>query len=118
MVTNIRRTLNSIPVDIAIALFLLLTMKDYEAYMRRCLQLASTALGQVAPNPLVGALLVHKERIIGEGYHEKFGGPHAEVNCLASVAEADKKLIQESTMFVSLEPCAHFGKTPPCADRI
>ncbi|PWU03407.1 MAG: bifunctional diaminohydroxyphosphoribosylaminopyrimidine deaminase/5-amino-6-(5-phosphoribosylamino)uracil reductase RibD [Bacteroidetes bacterium] len=93
-------------------------VKDYEAYMKRCLQLASAALGQVAPNPLVGALLVHQGRIIGEGYHEKFGGPHAEVNCLTSVAEADRKLISESTMFVSLEPCAHFGKTPPCADRI
>ena len=74
--------------------------------------------GRVAPNPMVGAVLVFKDRIIGEGYHKKFGEAHAEVNCINSVAEADKKYIGESTMYVSLEPCAHFGKTPPCADLI
>ena len=74
--------------------------------------------GRVAPNPMVGAVLVFKDRVIGEGYHKKFGEAHAEVNCINSVAEADKKYIGESTMYVSLEPCAHFGKTPPCADLI
>jgi diaminohydroxyphosphoribosylaminopyrimidine deaminase/5-amino-6-(5-phosphoribosylamino)uracil reductase len=67
---------------------------------------------------MVGAVLVHQHRIIGEGYHQRFGEPHAEVNCLNSVAESDKHLIPESTMCVSLEPCAHFGKTPPCADLL
>lgn len=86
--------------------------------MHRCLQLAQQAAGQVAPNPLVGAVLVHANRIIGEGWHRQYGGAHAEVNCVQSVAEADKPLISQSTMYVSLEPCAHFGKTPPCADLI
>jgi diaminohydroxyphosphoribosylaminopyrimidine deaminase / 5-amino-6-(5-phosphoribosylamino)uracil reductase len=67
---------------------------------------------------MVGALLVHQNRVIGEGYHEYFGGPHAEVNCIASVAEQDQHLISLSTLYVSLEPCAHFGKTPPCADLV
>jgi len=89
-----------------------------ERYMNRCLQLAQLGAGRVAPNPMVGAVLVHNERIIGEGYHMQYGGPHAEVNALNSVLEIDKPLIAESTMYVSLEPCAHFGKTPPCADRI
>jgi diaminohydroxyphosphoribosylaminopyrimidine deaminase / 5-amino-6-(5-phosphoribosylamino)uracil reductase len=66
----------------------------------------------------VGALLVHNNRIIGEGYHQVYGGPHAEVNCIASVNDADKQLTSESSLYVSLEPCAHFGKTPPCADLI
>jgi diaminohydroxyphosphoribosylaminopyrimidine deaminase/5-amino-6-(5-phosphoribosylamino)uracil reductase len=74
--------------------------------------------GGVAPNPLVGAVLVYNDRIIGEGYHQKYGEAHAEVNCISSVAEADKGFIEKSTMYVSLEPCAHFGKTPPCADLI
>lgn len=86
--------------------------------MNRCLELAKLGAGNVAPNPMVGAVLVHQNRIIGEGYHEKYGGPHAEVNCIASVAEEDKPLIAQSTLYVSLEPCAHFGKTPPCADLI
>jgi diaminohydroxyphosphoribosylaminopyrimidine deaminase/5-amino-6-(5-phosphoribosylamino)uracil reductase len=86
--------------------------------MQRCLQLASLGAGWVAPNPMVGAVLVNADRIIGEGYHRKFGEAHAEVNCLDSVAEADRGLIAESTLYVSLEPCAHFGKTPPCADLI
>lgn len=67
---------------------------------------------------MVGAVLVHDGRIIGEGWHKEYGGPHAEVNCLASVSDADKHLIQQSTMYVSLEPCAHYGKTPPCANRL
>lgn len=86
--------------------------------MHRCLELASLAAGQVAPNPMVGALLVHGDRIIGEGYHRVYGGPHAEVNCINSVSEADRPLISQSVLYVSLEPCAHFGKTPPCADLI
>ncbi len=87
-------------------------------YMRRCLQLAKLGEGTVAPNPMVGAVLVYDGRIIGEGYHRLYGGPHAEVNCLSAVTEADRYLIEKSTLYVSLEPCAHFGKTPPCADLI
>ena len=86
--------------------------------MQRCLQLAAMGAGQVAPNPMVGAVLVYEDSIIGEGYHEKYGEAHAEVNCINSIAEADKKFIAESTLYVSLEPCTHFGKTPPCADLI
>ncbi|MCB0511762.1 MAG: bifunctional diaminohydroxyphosphoribosylaminopyrimidine deaminase/5-amino-6-(5-phosphoribosylamino)uracil reductase RibD [Bacteroidetes bacterium] len=89
-----------------------------ELYMRRCFKLAKLGNGFVAPNPLVGSVLVYNDRIIGEGYHQKFGTAHAEVNCLNSVHEEDKKFIIESTLFVSLEPCSHFGKTPPCADLI
>jgi diaminohydroxyphosphoribosylaminopyrimidine deaminase/5-amino-6-(5-phosphoribosylamino)uracil reductase len=86
--------------------------------MQRCLQLAAMGAGAVAPNPMVGAVLVYNDRIIGEGYHQKYGEAHAEVNCINSVAEADKAFIKKSTLYVSLEPCAHFGKTPPCADLI
>jgi diaminohydroxyphosphoribosylaminopyrimidine deaminase/5-amino-6-(5-phosphoribosylamino)uracil reductase len=91
---------------------------DDEKYMHRCLQLARLGACDVAPNPMVGAVLVHGGRIIGEGYHRKWGGPHAEVNCLSSVATVDRPLIPESTIYVSLEPCAHHGKTPPCADLL
>ncbi|HVS95811.1 MAG TPA: bifunctional diaminohydroxyphosphoribosylaminopyrimidine deaminase/5-amino-6-(5-phosphoribosylamino)uracil reductase RibD, partial [Puia sp.] len=86
--------------------------------MRRCLQLARLGAGHVAPNPMVGAVLVFEDRVIGEGYHRRYGGPHAEPECIASVAEPDKTLIGRSTLYVSLEPCAHHGKTPPCADLI
>jgi diaminohydroxyphosphoribosylaminopyrimidine deaminase/5-amino-6-(5-phosphoribosylamino)uracil reductase len=86
--------------------------------MQRCLQLAVMGAGAVAPNPMVGAVLVYNGRVIGEGYHQKYGEAHAEVNCINSVAEADKAFIKKSTLYVSLEPCAHFGKTPPCADMI
>lgn len=72
----------------------------------------------VSPNPMVGAVLVHRNRIIGEGWHQVYGQAHAEVHCIASVPEADRHLIPESTLYVSLEPCAHFGRTPPCADLI
>ena len=89
-----------------------------ETYMRRCLELAQLSAGHVAPNPLVGAVLVHGDRIIGEGYHELYGKAHAEVNCINSVREEDQPLIEQSTIYVSLEPCAHHGKTPPCADLI
>ncbi len=94
------------------------SLKIQEQYMQRCLQLAAMGAGQVAPNPMVGAVLVFNDRIIGEGYHQKYGEAHAEVNCINSVAEVDKKYIGKSTMYVSLEPCIHFGKTPPCADLI
>ena len=86
--------------------------------MQRCLQLAAMGAGEVAPNPMVGAVLVYEGRIIGEGYHQKYGEAHAEVNCINSVQEADRGFISQSSMYVSLEPCAHFGKTPPCADLI
>jgi diaminohydroxyphosphoribosylaminopyrimidine deaminase/5-amino-6-(5-phosphoribosylamino)uracil reductase len=91
---------------------------NHDIYMHRCLQLARLGQGSVAPNPMVGAVLVHEDRIIGEGYHRRYGGPHAEVNCIASVSAADRRLIPDATMYVSLEPCAHFGKTPPCADLL
>ncbi len=86
--------------------------------MHRCLQLARLGAGHVAPNPMVGAVLVHHDKIIGEGYHKHFGHEHAEVNCINSVKEEDKPFIHRSTLYVSLEPCAHHGKTPPCADLI
>jgi diaminohydroxyphosphoribosylaminopyrimidine deaminase/5-amino-6-(5-phosphoribosylamino)uracil reductase len=89
-----------------------------EYYMDRCLELAQRAKGHTAPNPMVGAVLVYNDRIIGEGWHHFYGADHAEVNCLKNVAEADKPLIPESTMYVNLEPCAHYGITPPCANRI
>ncbi len=86
--------------------------------MQRCFQLARLGAGKVAPNPMVGAVLVHNGVIIGEGYHQQHGQAHAEVNCINSVSEQNKTLISKSTLYVSLEPCAHFGKTPPCADLI
>jgi diaminohydroxyphosphoribosylaminopyrimidine deaminase/5-amino-6-(5-phosphoribosylamino)uracil reductase len=89
-----------------------------ESYMERCLSLALLGAGHTAPNPMVGAVLVHEGRIIGEGYHQQYGQPHAEPNCINSVHAADRALIPFSTLYVSLEPCAHFGKTPPCADLI
>lgn len=93
-------------------------MNFSELYLYRCIELARLGAGHVAPNPMVGAVLVHGGRIIGEGYHQIYGQAHAEVNCIASVKEEDRPLIRESTIYVSLEPCAHFGKTPPCADLI
>ena len=91
---------------------------SHETYMQRCLQLARLGGVHVAPNPMVGAVLVHEGRIIGEGYHRQYGGPHAEVNCLASVQREDRPLIGRSMLYVSLEPCAHYGKTPPCTKLI
>lgn len=93
-------------------------MFSNEQFMHRCLQLAKLGAGNVAPNPMVGAVLVFENKIIGEGFHKKFGGAHAEVNCINSVDEKDKSLIAKSTLYVSLEPCAHHGKTPPCSDLI
>jgi diaminohydroxyphosphoribosylaminopyrimidine deaminase / 5-amino-6-(5-phosphoribosylamino)uracil reductase len=89
-----------------------------EEYMTRCLQLAELGMGNVAPNPMVGAVLVYEAKIIGEGYHQKYSEAHAEVNCINSVNRSDKELIDKSTLYVSLEPCSHFGKTPPCSDLI
>ena len=86
--------------------------------MHRCLQLARLGAGRVAPNPMVGAVLVHEDRILSEGFHERYGEAHAEVNCLNRVSDSDKELISRSTLYVSLEPCSHVGKTPPCADLI
>jgi len=86
--------------------------------MQRCLDLASLGLGKVAPNPMVGAVLVHDNKIIGEGFHQQYGQAHAEVNCINSVNIADQHLIEKSTLYVSLEPCNHFGKTPPCSNFI
>lgn len=91
-------------------------MNQDEIYMRRCLQLASYASGHVAPNPMVGAVLVHDDKIIGEGYHQRYGEAHAEPNAIFSVENED--LLKESTLYVNLEPCSHHGKTPPCADLI
>jgi len=87
-----------------------------ETFMQRCLDLALLGMGEVAPNPMVGCLIVHNGIIIGEGYHQKFGHPHAEVNAIRSVQNPE--LLAQSTLYVSLEPCSHFGKTPPCADLI
>jgi diaminohydroxyphosphoribosylaminopyrimidine deaminase/5-amino-6-(5-phosphoribosylamino)uracil reductase len=89
-----------------------------EKYMQRCLQLAQLGCGNVAPNPMVGAVLVYEDTIIGEGYHAEYGEAHAEVNCINSVTEKEKGLIEKSTLYVSLEPCVHFGKTPPCTNLI
>lgn len=85
-------------------------------YIRRCIQLARNGMCNAAPNPMVGAVIVHNDRIIGEGYHARCGEGHAEVNAIRSVK--DESLLQESTIYVSLEPCSHYGKTPPCADLI
>lgn len=93
-------------------------MDQHQLYMNRCLELARQGAGFVAPNPMVGAVLVFDNRIMGEGYHEKYGEAHAEVNCINSVKEADKPLIAKATLYVSLEPCGHFGRTPPCTDMI
>lgn len=84
--------------------------------MNRCMELARQGAGNVSPNPMVGAIIVHNNKIIGEGYHQNYGGPHAEVHAINSVS--DPHLLKESTIYVTLEPCAHFGLTPPCADLI
>lgn len=91
-------------------------MNTHEFYMNRCIQLAKNGLGTTYPNPLVGSVIVHNGKIIGEGWHRKAGEPHAEVHAVASVK--DKSLLKEATIYVSLEPCSHFGKTPPCCDLI
>ncbi len=93
-----------------------MTMTKDEKYIARCLQLAQNGLCNAAPNPMVGAVIVHGDTIIGEGYHVRCGEAHAEVNAIRSVK--DESLLKESTIYVSLEPCSHYGKTPPCADLI
>ncbi|UPS90629.1 bifunctional diaminohydroxyphosphoribosylaminopyrimidine deaminase/5-amino-6-(5-phosphoribosylamino)uracil reductase RibD [Bizionia sp. M204] len=91
-------------------------MKIHEKYINRCIEIAKNGLGTTAPNPMVGSVIVYKNQIIGEGYTSPFGGPHAEVNAIQSVT--DKTLLKEATLYVTLEPCSHFGKTPPCSDLI
>jgi diaminohydroxyphosphoribosylaminopyrimidine deaminase / 5-amino-6-(5-phosphoribosylamino)uracil reductase len=95
-----------------------LPLTIHQQYLHRCLQLAKLGAGYTAPNPMVGAVLVYNGRIIGEGYHQRYGEAHAEVNCIALVKNENKHLISQSVLYVSLEPCSHFGKTPPCADLI
>lgn len=91
-------------------------VKQHEIYLRRCLELAKNGLGTTYPNPLVGSVIVHDGIIIGEGWHKKAGEAHAEVIAINSVA--DSSLLKEATIYVNLEPCSHFGKTPPCSDLI
>jgi diaminohydroxyphosphoribosylaminopyrimidine deaminase/5-amino-6-(5-phosphoribosylamino)uracil reductase len=91
----------------------------HDKYIYRCIQLAKLGSGTVAPNPMVGAVLVYKDRIIGEGWHQVYGKAHAEVNCIKeAIQHGHSHLFSESVMYVSLEPCAHHGKTPPCCDLI
>lgn len=92
------------------------TVTSDEMYMKQCLQLAEKGRGHTAPNPLVGCVVVHQGKVIGEGFHERLGGPHAEVNAIRSVIR--KELLKDSTLYVNLEPCCHMGKTPPCCDLI
>ncbi|MBN2664333.1 MAG: bifunctional diaminohydroxyphosphoribosylaminopyrimidine deaminase/5-amino-6-(5-phosphoribosylamino)uracil reductase RibD [Bacteroidales bacterium] len=91
-------------------------MEQHKKYMLRCIQLASNGLGNTYPNPIVGSVIVNNNKIIGEGYHTKAGTNHAEINAINSVK--DKSLLKESTLYVNLEPCSHFGKTPPCSVKI
>ncbi len=94
-------------------------MTNDEIYMMRCIELAKKGAGYVAPNPMVGAVLVHNEQIIAEGWHQRYGEAHAEVNCIKQAMEKGyTDLIPHSILYVSLEPCSHFGKTPPCSDLI
>ena len=88
----------------------------HEAYMQRCIELAQNGAGNVSPNPMVGAVVVYDDKVIGEGYHQLYGEAHAEVNAINAVK--DKSLLAKATIYVSLEPCVHFGKTPPCSDLI
>jgi diaminohydroxyphosphoribosylaminopyrimidine deaminase/5-amino-6-(5-phosphoribosylamino)uracil reductase len=99
-----------------IALTIKKTKMTQETWMQRCLELGAKGLGRTAPNPLVGSVIVYKDQIIGEGFHESWGEPHAEVNAIRSVNQID--LLKDATLFVNLEPCNHYGKTPPCADLI
>lgn len=94
------------------------TGTTHELYMRRALQLAANGRGFTSPNPMVGCVIVAHDRIIGEGYHRRCGGPHAEVWAMRSVSSASRTLLPDATVYVTLEPCSHFGKTPPCADML
>ena len=98
-----------------VATFVMMKPTDVP-FMRRALDLAHLGTGYARPNPLVGCVVMHQDRIIGEGWHRQYGGPHAEVNALTAVA--DQSLLKESRVYVTLEPCAHHGKTPPCADLL
>lgn len=89
-----------------------------EIYMRRALSLAEKGIGYVSSNPMVGAVIVHSGRVVGEGYHRCYGEAHAEVNAINSVKNEDQHLLKESVMYVTLEPCCHYGKTPPCTNLI
>ena len=89
---------------------------SYEFYIHRCLQIAKNGIGNTRPNPSVGAVIVLNDKIIGEGFTSPHGGNHAEVNAINAVA--NKAMLKQATLYVTLEPCAHFGKTPPCADLI
>ncbi|MBT8273710.1 MAG: bifunctional diaminohydroxyphosphoribosylaminopyrimidine deaminase/5-amino-6-(5-phosphoribosylamino)uracil reductase RibD [Bacteroidia bacterium] len=91
-------------------------MKHHETYIKRCIDIAKKGFGFTRPNPMVGAVIVKNDKIIGEGFTSPYGGPHAEVNAINSVL--DKSLLTESVLYVTLEPCSHFGKTPPCSDLI
>ena len=91
-------------------------MLQDEHYMLRCMELARMGVGLVSPNPLVGCVIVKDEKIIGEGWHQHYGGAHAEVNAVNSVVDKDQ--LAGSTVYVNLEPCSHFGKTPPCTDLL
>jgi diaminohydroxyphosphoribosylaminopyrimidine deaminase/5-amino-6-(5-phosphoribosylamino)uracil reductase len=91
-------------------------MSMHEVYMQRALDLALRGAGNVAPNPMVGCVIVHNGQIIGEGWHQQYGGPHAEVNAIRNVT--DPAMLKEASLYVNLEPCSHHGKTPPCADLI
>lgn len=93
-------------------------MNTDEQYMARALQIAALGYGRVSPNPMVGAVVVADGRVIGEGYHRQWGHAHAEVNAIASVSDADRHLLSQSTIYVTLEPCSHYGKTPPCSKLI
>ena len=93
-------------------------LKEDEMWMQRCIQLARCGCMGAAPNPMVGAVIVHDGRIIGEGYHIRCGEAHAEVRAIGSVKPEDRALLKDSTIYVSLEPCAHYGRTPPCAELI
>ncbi|MCB0461097.1 MAG: bifunctional diaminohydroxyphosphoribosylaminopyrimidine deaminase/5-amino-6-(5-phosphoribosylamino)uracil reductase RibD [Flavobacteriaceae bacterium] len=91
-------------------------MKIHEKYIKRCIEIAKNGLGSTAPNPMVGCVIVLNKKIIGEGFTSPYGGAHAEVNAINSVS--DTSLLKKATLYVTLEPCSHFGKTPPCADLI
>ena len=91
-------------------------MKIHEKYINRCIEIAKNGLGTTRPNPTVGCVIVRNDQVIGEGFTSPYGGPHAEVNAINSVK--DESLLKESTLYVTLEPCSHFGKTPPCSDLI
>ncbi|WP_053971883.1 bifunctional diaminohydroxyphosphoribosylaminopyrimidine deaminase/5-amino-6-(5-phosphoribosylamino)uracil reductase RibD [Mangrovimonas sp. ST2L15] len=91
-------------------------MKIHEKYINRCIEIAKNGLGTTRPNPMVGCVIVRNDQVIGEGFTSPYGGPHAEVNAINSVK--DESLLKESTLYVTLEPCSHFGKTPPCSDLI